>query len=190
MSRAQQGQVFDTAQGQQGTYNSEAQTSFNTAQQDVNNYGDATAKFAAANPYVQGGAVETADNQQTADAAAGFAQSTGQALQGSAVRTGQNAGGAIAATDAMEQQNERALVGQEASQTASRAAAGSQYGAEVVGDTANQENMQNTLAKEQQDAAAGNLSEEEAAAKTPSFMDELGQGLISAGTGIAGKIKV
>ena len=50
--------------------------------------------------------------------------------------------------------------------------------------------MQSGLAGQESGAAESALNTGEEAAKTPSFMDELGQGLISAGTNLAGKIKV
>lgn len=186
MSRGQQGQVFDQSQSENTSYNTNAQDAFKTAEGDVGSYGDAVGKFAAANPYTAGGTVATADNQATADAAAGAAQSYGSALQGQAVRTGQNAGGAIAATEKMAEQNERNLVGQEAEQNKERAAAGTGYGEAVLGATANKEAMQDTLAREQATAAQGALGTQEQAAQTPSFMDELGQGIISAGSNFAG----
>lgn len=179
MSRAQQGDVNTTAAAENTSYNTNAQDAFTNAQGDVGSYASAVGAFGAANPYTQGGAVQTADNQQTADTAAGMAQSAGQALQSSAVRTGQNAGGAIAATEQMEDQNERNLVGQEAGQTKDLAAADTGYKSAVLGDTGNVESMQNSLATEQAGAAQGALGTQEQAAQTPSFMDELGQGLIS-----------
>lgn len=181
MSRAQQGQVLNTAQGENQTYNQNAQTSFDTTQGDIDSYGKAVGAFSAANPYGQGGAVQTAQNQEASDTAAGQAQAAGQAVQSAAVRTGQNAGGAIAATENMEEQNARNLAGQEASDTVGRAAADTSYQSAVLGDTAQVANMQDTLSQQQAGAAQGALGTEEQAAQTPSFLDELGQGLITGG---------
>lgn len=181
MSRAQQGQVNQTSAAENSSYNSSATDAFKQAQNDVGSYANAVGQFAAANPYGEGGPVQTADSQQTADTAAGMAQAAGQALQGAAVRTGQNAGGAIAATEQMEDQNERNLIGQEAQQTKDRAAAGTGYGQAVMGATGNIEGMQDTLAQQQAAAAQGALGTEEQSAQTPGFLDELGQGLIAGG---------
>lgn len=181
MSRAQQGAVNDTATAENTSYNTNAQDAFKQAEGDVGSYANAVGAFKAANPYVQGGTVQTADNQQTADTAAGLAESAGQNLQGSAVRTGQNAGGAIAATEQMNEANDRALVGQEAGQAKDLAAANTGYGQAVLGATGNVEGMQDTLAQQQGAAAQGALGTEEQAAQTPSFLDELGQGLITGG---------
>jgi len=186
MSRAQQGQILDTATATNKTDTERSQTALDTAQQDINTYGGAVNKFAAANPYVEGGQAETATNQMAADTAAGMAQSAGQGIQSAAVRTGQNAGGAIAATEEMQQANERALVGQEAKATEDRLASGSTYQDAVMADRARQQGMQEQLGAEQGTLAQGALNTGEEAAKTPSFMDELGQGLISAGTSFAG----
>lgn len=194
MSRAQQGETYKTAQEQQADYNQKATGAFDTAQQDVNTYGGAVGKFEAANPYVQGGAFETATNQADADTAAGMAASAGQGIQSAAVRTGQNAGGAIAATEKMQQQNERDLMAQRAKNTEARVAGEAGYGQAVLGARSNQAELQDRLAREQQEASQGNLNVQEEAAKTPSFMDMLGQGIIQAGSNVAGtlagKIKV
>lgn len=191
MSRAQQGDVNATAAAENTSYNTNAQDAFKGAQGDVASYADAVGAFKAANPYGQGGPVQTADNQMTADTAAGLAESAGQALQGSAVRTGQNASGAIAATEQMQEANDRALVGQEAAQTKDRAAADTGYRSAVVGDTGNIQAMQDALATQQAGAAQGALGTQEQAAQTPSFLDELGQGLITGaaqvGSAYAGK---
>ena len=176
MSRAQQGQVLSTAQGENTTYNQNAQDAFTKAGQDINSYSAAVGKFQAANPYVQGGQAETAENQQTADTAAGMGESAGQAIQSAAVRTGQNPAGAIAATEKMQQQNERSLVGDQAKATESRLASDTGYQAAGLEGLSKVQGMQDTLAQQQAAAAQGALGTEEQAAQTPSFLDELGRG--------------
>ena len=185
ISRAQQGQIFDTTTQNSATDTAKSQTALDTTQNNINSFGAATNKFAADNPYVQGGQAETAGNQLAADTAAGQAQAAGQSIQSAAVRTGQNAGGAIAATEEMQQQNERNLIGQEAKMTNDRLASGSTYADAVLGDKAKQEGMQEQLGATEANIAQGQLNTGEDAAKTPSFMDELGQGVISAGTSFA-----
>jgi hypothetical protein len=186
MSRGQQGQVFNTAKGQNATLNQESQTSFDTTNKDIGDYASAVGEFKAANPYGQGGQAQTIENQQLSDTAAGGAQAAGQALQGAAVRTGQNAGGAIAATENMQEANQRALAGEEAAATQQRLGAGTGYGEAVLGATENIPKMQDTVASQQGQLAQGTLGITEDAAKTPSFMDELGTGLIQAGENFAG----
>lgn len=194
MSRGQQGQVFGTGTKEANTLNPMANTSFtnaqtdlNTTQSDINSYGDALNAFKAANPYVTGGEFQTAQDQQLADTAAGQAEAAGQTLQSQAVRTGQNAGGAIAATEKMQQENERNLAGQEAAATEARLGAKTGYGEAVLGGTANKEGMQAGLAKEQGalgaeegGLAADNLKIAEGAAQTPSFFDTLGSSFAGA----------
>lgn len=187
MSRAQQGAVDTTAAGENSTYNTNATDAFKTAQGDIGSFADEVGAFKASNPYVQGGAVQTADNQQTADTAAGLAQSAGQGIQAAAVRTGQNAAGDIAATQDMQQQNERNLVGQEAGQTAKTAASNAGFQSEVVGDVAKTQAMQDQLAQQQGQLAQGALGTEEEAARQPSFLDELGSSFATSLGSTAGK---
>lgn len=186
MSRAQEGQVVQTAGDQNKQFNSNAQTSYTNAQGDISGYQDQLAKFAAANPYGEGGAYQTDENKVLANTADASAQSAGQAIQGAAVRTGQNAGGAIAATENMQQQNERNLSGQEAEAEAGRIGAGAGYGSQVLGASAVPAQLETTLAGQQ--AGAGNqaLGVDQSASQTPSFLDELGNGVIQAGVGFAG----
>lgn len=181
MSRAQQGQVTQQAQQENSTYNTNANTSFDTTNKDIASYGDAVGAFKAANPYVQGGQAEVAADQQLADTSAGQAKAAGQAIQSAAVRTGQNAGGAIAATENMQEENERNLVGEEGKATADRLAAGSTYAEAGLNDQAKVAGLQDDVAQQQAQAAQGALGTQEQAANTPSFMDELGQGLIGGG---------
>ncbi len=185
MSRAQQGQVFSTGQAENKNYNADANSSFSNAQGDITGYGDALSAFKAANPYVTGGAAETAENQSIADTAAAGSQAAGEALQSQAVRTGQNAGGAIAATENIAEQNDRNLMSEEAKATEQRLGAGTGYGEAVLSGTGTQEGMQASLADQEAKTAQGALGSEEQAAQTPSFLDELGQGLIQTGVGFA-----
>lgn len=186
MSRGQMGNVYGTAAQQNEALNNESQSSFKTAQQDVTGYGEDVGQFEANNPYMQGGAVQTAENQGLSDIAAAGGQSAGQALQWAAVRTGQNAGGAIAATEEMNRENQRALAGNEAAATERRAAGDVGYREAGLAGREKVASLQDQLAEQQGQLASGNLKTEEEAAQMPSFMDELGQGLITAGTNFAG----
>ena len=185
MSRAQQGSVDTTATNENTTYNTNAQSGDTAAQGDIGSYSDAVGAFKAANPYGQGGPVQTAQNQEVSDAAAGGAQAAGQALQSAAVRTGQNSGGAIAATKDIAEQNTRDQMSQEAQNTVANAGAGASYAGQVVADTGQTADMQGKLANQEASAAQGALGTEEQAAQTPSFLDELGSGVIQAGANFA-----
>ena len=179
MSRGQQQSVINTASGVQKNDNTLANTSFNSAQQDIGEYSDALGGFKAANPYVQGGSVQTAQNQQIADTAAGQAERAGAAVQGAAVRTGQNAGGAIAATKDMEMANERALAGEEAGAAERRAAAGTGYGEAVLAGKEKIPGMEDQIAAQEGQLAQGALNTQESASQTPSFFDTLGSSFAS-----------
>lgn len=179
MSRAQEGQTFNQAQQENQNYNQNAQTAFNQTQGDVNNMGAAVAQYAAANPYTQGGQYQTTENQITSNTADAAAQSAGQALQGAAVRGGQNAGTSIAATEAMQEQNERNLSDQQAQANQTRISNQANYNANALNEQGKVEGMQDQLAQQQGAAAQGALGTQQTAAQTPSFLDELGNGLVS-----------
>jgi hypothetical protein len=133
---------------------------------------------------VQGGQAQTVVNQQLAGTADATAQSASEKNQQQAQRTGQNQAAGVAAGEAEQQAAQRTLGTQEAGATQSRLAAGSQYGQDVLGATNQITAAQQNLASQESNAAQGQASTEEQAAQTPSFMDELGQGLISGGVAV------
>lgn len=174
MSRSQQNKVIHQASSENQAYNTDARTSFATAQKDIGSYAGAVGEFKAANPYVQGGQAQTIENQQLSDTASGEAESLGQTVQGAAVRTGQNAGGAIAATEAMREGSMRDLAGQESAATERRLGADTGYREAVLQGTGEVETMQDRLAREQAEAAQGALNTQEQASQTPGFGDVFG----------------
>lgn len=186
MSRAQQGAIESTETGNSATSTTAATASQQAEQADINSGESQLAKFAANNPYVQGAQAQTVADQQaanTADATAAGAQAKNQQQS---QRTGQNATAGVAAGEAEAQQAQRTAGSEEAAATQSRLAAGSQYGADVLkaGDTltAEQANLSSNLTGE----AQGQEGIGEQAAQTPSFLDELGQGLITGGSAAVG----
>ena len=73
MSRAQETQAFNTSSADQATNEAASQASDAATQAEIGAQQSQLAKFAAANPYVQGGQAQTVANQQlsgTADATA------------------------------------------------------------------------------------------------------------------------
>jgi hypothetical protein len=174
MSRDQQGKVFGQSDYNSQNLESESQTGFKTAGQDINNFSNDVGAFKAQNPYVQGGTVQTAQNQQLSDVASGAGASAGQALQSSAVRGGQNAGQSIAATKNIQQENTRALMGDEAAATQGRAAAGTAYTGDVLKGEGEVENMQDQLAQQEGGLGEGYLGIAQKAGETPSFWDTVG----------------
>ena len=184
MSRAQQGQIFDTATAQNATENANAQTAFTKSQADVGTYQDALAKFASADPYVQGGQYATSQNQTLADTANAGANATAEALQTAAVHGGANPAQAIAASEEIAQQNQRSLGTADANANQTRIGAEAGYNEKALGGYQTAQQMQDQLANQQGQLANSVLGTAETAAQTPSFMDELGQGLIG-GAGAA-----
>lgn len=174
MSRGQEGQVFDTATQQNATAATNAQNSYNQAQTGVQDYENQLSQFAAANPYGQGGQFQTSQNQALANTADAAAQAAGQTLQGAAARTGGNPSAAIAATEAMNQQNTRNLSSEEATQNANRIANQAGYNEKTLQASSLPATLETTLAGQQIGAEENQLKTGEEAANMPSFADTLG----------------
>lgn len=186
MSRGQETEVNTTAGDQNAQFNQNAQSSYTTAQGDVGNYQNQLAEFAAANPYGQGGPLQTAQNQATANTADAASQAAREAAQSQAVRTGQNAAGGIASGQAVTEADTRNLMAQQATNNASRIAAGAGYGKDVLSATQVPASLEAGLAAGQ--AGAGNtaIETQQKAAETPDLGEELMGGVLSAGTAFAG----
>ena len=179
MSRAQQGAVLDQATDTSKTNQAEAQTSEAATQADIGTQQSQLAKFAADNPYVQGGQMDAVTNRQLAGTADATSAAAVAKNQTQAQRTGQNASAGVAAGEAEQQAAQRTLGTQEAGATESKLAAGAKYGQDVLSAGSGITAQQEQLAALQSEASQTALSTEEQAAQTPSFMDELGQGLIT-----------
>jgi hypothetical protein len=121
-----------------------------------------------------------------ANTADSSATSAGARLQGIAARTGQNPAGAVAATEEMQNQNERNLGGQEASAERERIGSEADYNKGVLSATAAPVSMETSIASGQGGMFGHALGTEEDAAKTPSFMETLEGQLAQAGTAFAG----
>jgi len=132
MSRGEDRRIVATGRGESAQTFGEAQQSYDQAQTDVQDYRDQLANFAASNPYKAGGELQTSLNKETANISDAAGQAAGQAVQSAAVRTGQNAGGAIAATEAMEAKNARDLSAEQAGLNANRIGAEAGYGKDTL----------------------------------------------------------
>ena len=186
MSRAQEGQVVDTAKSQNQTLNANSTTAFGavpgdiaTQQGDVNNFQSQLGKFASANPYVAGGEFQTAQNQQLADTAAGVSDATKQAVEGASVRTGANVGGAVAGAEEAAQQAQRTMGGQVAGANQERIGQEAGYNEKALGGyqavpgmQAGVTGQQMGLAKDEGELAAGALGEEQKAGEMPSYAEQ------------------
>jgi hypothetical protein len=188
MSRGQENQVISEAQGQNATQAANAQNSYNQTQGDITNYQDQLGKFAAGNPYGEGGEYQTSQNKIAANTSDAAALAAGQAMQSSAVRTGQNAGGAIAATEAGAQANERNLSTQEAQQNASRIASEAGYNKNVLSATATPAQLESGLVGTESKGAEGDLGVQQDASKTPGFWDTLGDSFAASLGNSGGKV--
>jgi hypothetical protein len=181
MSRGQEGQIFDTSTQQNATAANNAQTSYNQAQTGVQDYENQLSQFAAANPYTQGGQFQTSQNQVLANTADAASQAAGQTLQGAAVRSGGNPASAIAATEAMQQQNTRNLGSEEASQNASRIANQAGYNEKTLQASSLPASLETALTGQQLGEENNSLNTGQKAGETPSFLESLMNGALQAG---------
>jgi hypothetical protein len=186
VSKSEEKTATGDAKNQNTQFNQNAQSSYTQAQTDIGDYEGQLAKYAASNPYVAGGAYQTASTTQDADTAAAGAQSAGQAMQAAAVRSGENPGSAIAATEQVAENNNRNLTDTEAQQTQQRLGLMAGYNDNVLNATAAPVSMEAGL--NSTEAGAGNtaLGQEVDAAKQPSYLDQLVSGSIAAGDAFAG----
>lgn len=179
MSRSEERRTYATAGNESGESFNEAQNSYNQAQEGVQNYRDQLAKFAASNPYKAGGEFQTSLNKETANISDAAGQAAGQAVQGAAVRTGQNAGGAIAATEAMEAKNARDLSAEQAGLNANRIGAEAGYNEKTLGASSLPASLEAGLTGTMGKMSDDELAVRQKAAETPSFMDTLGSNYAS-----------
>lgn len=186
MSRGQQGQVFQTGQQQNKQAFGNEENSYNLAQTDIGNYEQQLGRYAAENPYTAGGEYQSQQKRVLANTADAMATGAGARLQALSARTGQNPAAAISATEAMQQANERALAGQEASAEEQRIQGEAGYNRDVLSATAAPVGMETSLARQQGEQSQASFGEEEQAAKTPSFLESLESQLASAGESFVG----
>jgi|CZLA01.1.fsa_nt_gi hypothetical protein len=183
MGRAQESAISNTESANSATETAAATNSQEAEQADIGTQQSQLAKFAAANPYVQGGQAQTVGNQQlsnTADATAAAAKAQNQQQ---AQRTGQNATAGVAAGEAEAQAAQRALGASESAATTSRLAANAQYGQDVLSGTNQITSQQNALGSQETGQALSEEQIAENAAKTPSYGDMAGTMILGGSTG-------
>jgi hypothetical protein len=194
MSRAAEDDVAQQAEGQNKQFNANAQSSFQGADSsidaqegDIGAYQAQLSQFAAANPYGSGGAYQTDVNKSTAGTADAASQAAKQAAQSQAVRTGLNASGGVAAGEATDQANARALMTTQAKANADRISQGAGYGAKVLSASSVPATLQDAVTNAQtklsgQEGSEGNqaLGIEQDADKMPNFGDTLGTSFANA----------
>lgn len=181
MTRAQQGQTFTTASGENATNEATAQQAEQQQQTGINNYGTAIAKYAANNPYVQGGQLQTAQNAVTSNSSDAAASALKAQVQQQAQRTGQNPDAANATASSGAQAIARNLGATQAADTASRVGDEAGYNQTALAAQGQIPGMEGNVASEAGGQANQQLGTQEQAAQTPGFADMLTQSLISAG---------
>ena len=132
MGRAAVERTDKTSADQNAGYYNDAQNSYAQAQNAEGDYESQLSKYAASNPYGQGGQFQTTTNQIVANTADAKARAAGNMLQGQALRTGGNSAGGVAATEAMTQQGTRDISGEEAQANQERIGAGAGYNKNVL----------------------------------------------------------
>jgi hypothetical protein len=181
LSRAQQGAIESTETANSATETAAANKSQQAEQSDINQGQSQLAKFSADNPYVQGGEYQTAQNQTIAGAADASAEAAKAGAQTQALRTGQNPAAANAAAITAAQNAQRTAATQQGDATTSRLASESSYNQTALNQGNDLTAEQNNLGAQEANEAQGQESTAEQAAQTPSFLDELGNGLIQGG---------
>ena len=187
MSRGAEAATGATAGKQNAGYYAGSQNSYSQAQNDVGDYQDQLAKYAASNPYVEGGQFQKTTNQVLANTSDAGARAAGDALQAQSLRTGQNSAGAVAATERMQQQGTRDLSAEEAKANQERIGAGAEFNKGVLGATAVPAQLETTLAGQQGQLAEGALGTAQKANAQPGFWDEFGQAFAKNAGGTLGK---
>lgn len=174
MSRSQQSQVLSTATANSGADQTNATNAVAAENQDIGNYEAQLSKYAASNPFTEGGEFETEQNKSLAGTADVGSKSLETQLQTQAKRTGENAGAAIATGAEAARANERELSTQEAQANQTRIGDEANYNAGVLQDTAAPVSMEAGVANPSLSASDEALKTAAGAAQQPSFWDEFG----------------
>lgn len=186
MTRPQQTQTFNTASSENQTNENTAQQAEQQQQTGINSYGTAIAKYAANNPYVQGGQLQTAQNAVTSNSSDAAASALKAQLQQQAQRTGQNPNAANATASSGAQAIARNLGATQAADTASRVGSEAGYNQTALAAQGQIPGMEGNIAGEAGGQANQELGTQEQAANTPSFGEMLTNSLLSAGGQFAG----
>lgn len=174
MSRSQQSGVISTAEGNSGVDQTAATNALTAENADIGNYQAQLSKFAASNPYTEGGEYQANQNKTlsaVADAGSGAIQNQAQTQ---AQRTGQNAGAAVAGGIQTGMANQRALSADEAAANDQRIGDEAGYSDKVLGATAVPAEIEQGIYGTSLNGANGALNTAGGSAQTPGFFDTLG----------------
>ena len=174
MSRGQSTQAFNTASGENAADFGNAQSAFGSTEGAIGNYNNQLARFVSGNPYTKGGEFDQTINSGLSNVADAGSNSLRGALQSQALRTGQNSAADAATADAGAQQNTRNLTADLAGEQQRRIAGEAGYNQAALSASATPIGAYQSLYGSSQNAADSSLGDEEQAAKTPGFWDEVG----------------
>jgi hypothetical protein len=174
MSRQQQSQVLATGTADNATDQANAQQAVTAENADIGNYDQQLSKYAANNPYTEGGEFQTEQNKTlAANADVGSKAITNQ-VETQAQRTGQNAGAAVATAEEAARANERDLAAGEGSAETTRIGNDANYNAGVLQATATPITAEQGVYGTSVGAADSVLGTEAGVSATPGFWDNLG----------------
>jgi hypothetical protein len=188
MSRGQSTQAFNTASDENATDFGNAQSALGSTENAIGNYNNQLAKFVSGNPYTPGGDYDQTINNGLANVSDAGANSLAGALQSQARRTGQNSAADAATAASSSQQNTRDLSSELAQAQQQRIGAEAGYNQAALGASAQPIGANQALFGTSSNAADNVLGDENQAAKTPSFWDEVGNSVASNVGSTVGKL--
>jgi hypothetical protein len=177
MSRGQQQNVINTASSQDTTNFGNAQSAFGQAQNAESNYQNQLNKFVSGNPYTQGGEYDSTISTGLANASDAGSNSLKGALQSQALRTGQNSAADAATAASNAQQNTRNLSSSLANAQQQRINSEAGYNQQALSASAQPVSAESGLYGTASGEGNQELGTQETASQTPSFWDEVGNGL-------------
>lgn len=174
MSRSQQSSIYDTGKANSGTDQTNADNALTTENADIGDYQTQLAKFAASNPYTEGGEYQTDQNKTLSSAADVGSSAITNQVQTQSARTGQNAGAAVATAAEAARANQRGLSSAEGDADATRIGNEAGYNDKVLGASEVPAQLEAGEYATSLGAANGALNTAGTAAQTPGFWDEIG----------------
>jgi hypothetical protein len=179
MSRQQQAGVLSTANANQATNETNAQSEFGDTQNAIGNYNNQLAKFVSGNPYTAGGEYDSTINTGLANTSDAGSNSLKGALQSQSLRTGQNSAADAATAASGAQANTRDLSSSMATAQQGRIGAEAGYNQTALGASSTPIGANQSLYGTASGAAQGDLGTAASTAATPGFWDTLGDSLAS-----------
>lgn len=190
MSRGQESSVVNTASKQNAANFSNAQSAFGDTEDSIGNYQKQLNSFVSANPYTKGGEFDSTINTGLANASDAGSNSLKGALQSQAMRTGQNSAADAATASSGAQANTRALSSSLAGAQQQRIGSEAGYNQTALGASTEPISAQSGLYGSAGSQASGALNTQQSAAQTPSFWDEVGNGLAGSLGSVLGRTNV